>query len=66
MPANQVELIQRLVRDVQAGRVVMPDPDAAVAAAPIELSVSPVAVEPIPVAPLDPDTQPARPVKGLY
>jgi hypothetical protein len=66
VPPNQMELIERLMRDVQAGRVELPEQTAAVTAPPAELIVAPVSIDQIPVQKLE-MTTPAPPTsKGLY
>lgn len=66
VPPNQMELIQRLMRDVHAGRVELPEQTAAVTAPPAELVVAPVSVDEIAVPILE-VTTPAPPTsKGLY
>jgi hypothetical protein len=65
VPPNQLEMIERLMRDVHAGRVELPEQIAAVAEAPAELIVPPVLVGAIPVPALEVTTPPALPSKGL-
>lgn len=66
VPPNQLEMIERLMRDVHAGRVAVPEQTAAVTEAPAELIVPPVLVGAIPVPRLEVTTPPAPPSKGLY
>lgn len=66
VPPNQMELIQRLMRDVQAGRVELPEQTAAVAAPPAELVVPPVSVAGIPIPKLEVTTPAPETSKELY
>lgn len=66
VPANQLEMIERLMRDVHAGRVALPESVAQAGEPPAELTVPPVVVGAIPVPPLEVTTPPALPSKGIY
>jgi hypothetical protein len=65
VPPNQLEMIERLMRDVHAGRVELPEQTAAVAEAPPALDVAPVVVDPIPVITLGTGSVPDPVLKGL-
>jgi hypothetical protein len=50
VPLNQMEAVRRLVRAVNEGRMVAPpEPATGPIAAPVELGVAPIVIEPIPV-----------------
>ncbi len=63
VPVNQMEAVRRLVRAVNEGRVEMPaEPPQGPMAPPPAVTVTPVAVEPIPMAPLGPAGDTATPL----
>jgi hypothetical protein len=62
VPVNQMEAVRRLVRAVNEGRIEMPaEPPQGPMAPPPAVTVMPVAVEPIPLAPLGPAGETATP-----
>jgi hypothetical protein len=56
VPLNQMEAVRRLVRAVNEGRMeAPPEPATGPIAAPVELGVAPIVIEPLPVPPLEPE-----------
>jgi hypothetical protein len=63
VPVNQMEAVRRLVRAVNEGRIEVPaEPPQGPMAPPPAVIVTPVAVEPIPLAPLGPSGETATPL----
>jgi len=68
VPLNQMEAVRRLVREVNAGRLIEApaDPLPGPMAPPATLAVAPVVVEPIPLSPLAPGVETATPfIRGV-
>jgi hypothetical protein len=56
VPLNQMEAVRRLVRAVNEGRMeAPPEPATGPIAAPVELGVAPIVIEPLPVPPIEPE-----------
>jgi hypothetical protein len=68
VPVNQMEAVRRLVREVNAGRLIEPpaEPQPGPMAPPPTLGVAPVVIVPIPLSPLAPAVETATPsIRGL-
>lgn len=65
VPTSQLAAIRHIVRQVNAGRLAVPEPAPPIANAPAELVIPPLVIEPIPVVAMEPGADGARGPKGL-
>ena len=67
VPVNQMEAVRRLVREVNAGRLIEPPAEILPGpmAPPATLGVAPVVVDPIPLSPLAPGVETTPFIRGL-